>query len=117
VAQHVVTFGQQFENVSGGLFPDGATNAVYSMTNFTPRAANTLADRLRITRLAFEAGTVTLTWNAIPGRSYRIEFKDNLAALEWTLLGSTVPAPDFSATFTDSPAPLTHRFYRIRLAD
>jgi hypothetical protein len=117
VAQHVVTFGRQFDNVSSGLFPDGATNAVYSMTNFTPRAANTLADRLRITHLAFDNGTVTLTWAAIPGRTYRLEFKDDLAAPAWTLLGSTVLAPGFSATVTDTPAPFTRRFYRIRLAD
>ncbi|HXG47380.1 MAG TPA: lamin tail domain-containing protein, partial [Methylomirabilota bacterium] len=76
VAQHVVVFGPQFQNVSGGLFPDGATNTVYFMTNFTPLANNTLAKRLRVTDVAFEAGTVTLTWDAIPGRNYRIEFKD-----------------------------------------
>jgi hypothetical protein len=117
VAQHVVTFGRQFENVSSGLFPDGATNSVYSMTNFTPRAANTLADRLRITHLAFENGTVTLRWSAIPGRSYRIDFKDELAAPAWIPLGSTVLAPGFTVTVTDTPAPFTHRFYRVRLAD
>jgi hypothetical protein len=118
VAQHIVTFGRQFENVSGGLFPDGATNAIHFMTNFTPRAANTLADRLRITHLAFENGTVTLTWASIPARSYRIEFKDDLAAPAWTLLGSSaVLAPGFTTTVTDTPAPLTHRFYRVRLAD
>jgi hypothetical protein len=117
VAQHIVTFGGQFENVSGGLFPDGATNAVYSMTNFTPRAANTLADRLRITQLAFENGTVTLTWASIPARNYRIDFKDDLAAPAWTPLGSTVLAPGFTATITDTPAPFRHRFYRVRLED
>jgi hypothetical protein len=117
VAQHVVTFGRQFDNVSSGLFPDGATNAVYFMTNFTPRAANTLADRLRITHLSFENGTVTLTWNAIPGRSYRIDFKDDLAAPAWTPLAPTFVAPGFTATVMDTPAPFTRRFYRIRLAD
>jgi hypothetical protein len=118
VAQHIVVFGEQFENVSGGLFPDGATNAVYAMTNFTPRASNTLAGRLRITELTFNAGIVRLTWQAIPGRSYRIDFKDELAAPTWTPLGTTpVMAPGFTATATDTPAPLTHRFYRIRLVD
>jgi hypothetical protein len=117
VAQHVITFGQQFENVSAGLFPDGVTNTIYRMTNFTPHAANTLADKLRITHLAFENGTVTLTWSAIPGRSYRIDFKDDLAAPAWTPLGSTVFALGFTATVTDTPAPFTHRFYRVRLVD
>ncbi|HMJ64130.1 MAG TPA: lamin tail domain-containing protein, partial [Candidatus Binatia bacterium] len=38
--QSTVTFGQQIQNVSQGRWPDGDTNAMYFMTNFTPRAAN-----------------------------------------------------------------------------
>jgi hypothetical protein len=117
VAQHIVVFGPQFENVSGGLFPDGATNAVYAMTNFTPRASNTLAERLRFTAVTFNAGTVRLTWQATPGRSYRIEFKDELSAPIWTPIGGVLVAPGVSATATDSPAPFTHRFYRVRLVE
>jgi hypothetical protein len=38
--QSTVVFGQQIQNVSQGRWPDGDTNAVYFMTNFTPRASN-----------------------------------------------------------------------------
>jgi len=117
VAQHIVAFGEQVQNVSQGLFPDGATNAIYFMTNFTPRAANTLADRLRIRTLSFLSGTVTLNWSAIPGRSYRVEYKDALDAPIWTPLGAPVPAVENTVTLTDTPAPATHRFYRIRLVE
>ena len=37
---HGVMFGPQSQNVSQGLFPDGDTNALFFMTNWTPRAAN-----------------------------------------------------------------------------
>ena len=35
-----VTFGSQIQNVSQGRFPDGDTNTLYFMTNWTPRVAN-----------------------------------------------------------------------------
>src|SRR5204863_9756684 len=117
VAQHVVTFERQFQNVSSGLYPDGATNAVYFMTNFTPRAANTLADRLHITRLEFNGGGVVVSWAAIPGRSYRVDYKDALNAPTWTLLAAPVQALGATATVFDAPAPATRRFYRIVLLD
>ena len=58
VAQHVVVFGLQTENVSQGLFPDGHTNTFYFMMNWTPGAANTLADPLRLAAISFNDGVV-----------------------------------------------------------
>src|SRR5262249_47252830 len=41
--QSTVTFGQQFQNISQGLWPDGNTSGpVYFMTNFTPPSANVI---------------------------------------------------------------------------
>jgi hypothetical protein len=117
VAQHIVVFDRQFENVSAGLFPDGDTNAVYFMTNFTPRAANTLTDQLRITSLSLEGNEATLTWQASRGRNYRIEFKNDLSNPTWTPLDPIVVALGPIATFTDVPVPLMRRFYRVRLLD
>ena len=117
VAQHVVVFGPQTQNVSQGLYPDGNTNAYYFMTNWTPRAANTLAAPLRLKEISFNAGVVTLTWSTIPGRAYRVQFKDNLNSPAWLALGSDVPAAAESASATDSPPPNTHRFYRVLRLD
>jgi hypothetical protein len=54
--------------------------------------------------------TVTLTWDAIVGESYRIEFKNSLGDAEWQSLETV--------TATESPASVTvssegERFYRI----
>ena len=45
VQQHAITFGPQLQNVSQGFFTDGNTNTLYSMTNWTPRAANQIRSR------------------------------------------------------------------------
>jgi hypothetical protein len=113
VAQHALAFGSQFQNVSQGLFPDGDTNSLYFMTNWTPRAANTLAGPLKITSLSINAGTLTLFWDTIPAHTYQVEFKDNLDDPIWTPLGQEVSAEGTSASTTDPSPALFHRFYRI----
>jgi len=111
-------FGAQTENVSQGLFPDGNTNTHYFMTNWTPRAANTLSGPLRITELFFNGGAVTLTWSAIPGRNYRVLFKNNLDAPTWTPLpAGEVLAAGGTASINDFAPANTHRFYRVERAD
>lgn len=115
VAQHIVVFGPQIQNVSQGLFPDGHTNTFHFMTNWTPRFPNTLGEALSVTTISYESGVVTLTWGAHPGRAYRVEFKDELHAPTWTQLGDEVPALSTTASATDSPAPQTYRFYRVRV--
>jgi hypothetical protein len=115
--QSTVVFTQQVQNVSQGLFPDGDTNTVFFMTNFTPRAANTLAGPLRVMEVSFNATTVTLTWSAIPGRTYCVEYKDDLSTPEWSLLGDTVEAIGSTASANDTISPVGHRFYRIHRVD
>jgi hypothetical protein len=113
----VVTFGAQLQNVSEGRFPDGDTNAVYLMTNFTPRAANTLGGLgdVRILSATWQEGALTLTWNAIPGRAYQVEYKTGLEAPVWSLLGEPLRATSTTARALDHGLPGTQRFYRVLL--
>jgi hypothetical protein len=113
VPQHVITFGQQYLNISQGLFPDGSTN-VYYMTNWTPRFPNTLADPLRVTAINVTGAVVTITWAASPGANYRIQYKDRIEDTAWTSLGPTVFADDTAESVTDTP-PGPIRFYRVIL--
>ncbi|MDB6034265.1 MAG: hypothetical protein JWM16_4603 [Verrucomicrobiales bacterium] len=113
VAQHTISFTQQVQAVSQGLFPDGDTNTFYFMANWTPRAANTLAGPLRFSGLSFQNGSVHLTWGTIPGRTYRVLYKDELANSSWLPLGGNVPALGATATASDSLPAGAHRFYRI----
>jgi len=115
--QHTVLFGPQFENVSQGLFPDGAIDSIHFMTNWTPRAANRLGlpPAPRITAFVMESGRMTLTFSAIPGRSYHVEYKDDLSAPAWTPLGEVRTATGPSLTLRVGLGSDPQRFFRIRL--
>ena len=117
VAQHAVTFGAQTQNVSQGLFPDGNTNDVYSMTNWTPRTANTLLGPQLFRVISFTGGVTTLQCDTIPGRNYAVEFKDNLDDAAWQPLGDPHPAAGPTLTVTDNSVTGSQRFYRIKRLD
>jgi hypothetical protein len=117
--RHAVTFGIQAENVSQGWFPDGNTNEIFSMTNATPRAANTLAEPpppLRFIDVSIVSGQLALQWQAVPDRIYTLEFKENLSDQAWSVLARDIPATGNTASATDH-LNATHRLYRITVQD
>ncbi len=120
VLQHSVTFGPQLQNISQGLFPDGNTNAIHSMTNWTPRAANTLAGLIEPQLQSFNVtgDVANLESTAMPGRTYQLQFKDDLASPNW------IPAPLGAALRANGPTlimtdllngTVSNRFYRVVL--
>jgi hypothetical protein len=67
-----------------------------------------------ITQLSFSNGTPTVSWTALPGRLYRVQFKTRMEDLLWTGLGGDVTASTNSASKTDAAGGLgPQRFYRI----
>jgi hypothetical protein len=111
--QSTVVFGPQIQNVSQGLFPDGNTNTIYSMTNFTPHAANTLAGPLQVLEVAFQQGTVAISWSSVPGHHYSLQYKDDLTAAVWFPVGQDILASGPTASSSDTFLPNGHRFYRV----
>ena len=83
------------------------------MTNWTPRAANTLSGPLRITEVRLDAGVVTITWVAVPGLAYQVLYKDSLSDAEWLPLAGTITATGETAFETDGVFSVPHRFYRV----
>jgi len=63
---------------------------------------------------------INLTWSSIPGLTYRVQYKLNLADAEWTDL-MDVTAADWTTVATDSVIayedPIPQRFYRIEVQD
>ena len=118
--QHSVVFGPQSQNVSQGLFPDGNTNSVFSMPDWTPRAANrrgpATAPRVAVISMTF-GDALTMTINAIPGRSYRVEYTETLNPATWMTLGGVRIAQGESLTVTDTLAGHFSRFYRVALLE
>jgi hypothetical protein len=60
---------------------------------------------------------VKLIWDAIPDRAYRVQYKANLSATNWTdLPGDVTGSPVGIASKTDtSPGAASQRFYRVVL--
>ena len=115
-----VTFGPQFQNVSQGLFPDGDTNTLYSMTNWTPRAANQLgtpaSPELRgITLLPGDM--VSFEFPALPHRTYRVDYKDDLGMPAWTPLSTDRITGGGVIVIQDHIDGRAQRFYRVVLLE
>jgi len=115
--QHTLGFGAQFENVSQGLFPDGAVGSVHFMTNWTPRAANQLGPppSPQIVSVVNGSGSLQFTIATTPGRSYRVEYKDSLDAPAWSPLGVAARATNATLVLPVSIGPEPQRFFRIGL--
>jgi hypothetical protein len=116
--QNAVTFEAQLENVSQGLFPDGNTNSVCLFTNWTPRASNQLGPPPlpQIGAFVVQAGgTFAFQASSIPGRTYRVEYKDQLDAPTWTTWGADITATGPQIVVTDTFATAAQRFYRVML--
>ena len=115
--QHTIVFGEQCENVSQGLFPDGNTNTVYSMADWSPRAANRLGapPSPELGRLVLQTnGVIAFEAGVIAGRTYRAEFKDSLDDPSWTPL-ATLTATGTSLVIADSSGTQPERYYRVVL--
>ena len=62
-------------------------------------------------------GVVTLTLPAIVGKTYRVEYKDNLNDLPWTPLGGNRLATSTTLIVEDSLGAQPQRFYRVLVVD
>ena len=58
---------------------------------------------------------VTITWSAVAGHTYRLEFKNNWSDPQWSDLLPDVTAAGPTATTTNAPGPSTQRYYRVLL--
>jgi len=86
-----------------GAPPLSATRS-FTVTVRTPPRATITVDA---------SGHVTLGFATIPGRTYRVEYKDNLNAADWLPLGASILANGGSLTVPDDIGGNPQRFYRI----
>ena len=113
-----MTFGQQLQNVSQGFFTDGNTNALYSMTHWTPRAPNQInvpwAPSVSDIAIRFPH-TVSLSFQAPPNHAFVIQYKDDLRIPDWRPLVTNRSPIDVSTFIDDTASGVTQRFYRAIL--
>ena len=57
--------------------------------------------------------TFTLRWQTMSGRTYRVEYKNNLNAAQWTILPQVINGNGSIYTFMDTATNVPQRFYRV----
>jgi hypothetical protein len=70
---------------------------------------------LNISAVQSATNTVTISWNSIPDKTYRLQSTTNLTDAAWADLGNPIPAAGPSTSATDDIAPGAQRFYRVFL--
>ena len=60
------------------------------------------------------AGRVTISWLAVAGVNYQVQFSTNLAAGGWLPVGNFL-ATGTNAALDDVSPPAPQRFYRVRI--
>jgi hypothetical protein len=101
---------------SGDFDGDGETAGEEFRAGTDPTNA---ASILRVMTLTVPGGGATqLFWSAVPGKIYRVQFKDDIGNAGWTALDGDVTAVGTTATKTDTTASGNgHRYYRVALVD
>ncbi|MDB6110566.1 MAG: N-acetylmuramoyl-L-alanine amidase [Pedosphaera sp.] len=122
--------GASVDSVSGvfSWTPDasqiGTTNGVTVRVtdNGSPnlsdvRSFNIVVIAAPITASASVAGqTITLQWNSVPGKTYRVVYLDEASGTNWNTLPPDVNATGSTSTATDSMG-TSSRFYRVQLVN
>jgi Tol biopolymer transport system component len=103
-------FGDLTRDGTGDFDSDGQTDRAEFLAGTDPTNRGSVLMVTGFTALA--DGSRHLIWQSVPGKTYRVQFKDSLDA-PWTSLTGSVTASGLTAFKVDSaPAPL-HRFYRV----
>jgi uncharacterized repeat protein (TIGR01451 family) len=76
----------------------------------------TVIPRPLIAGIQVAGAVVSVTWTAVPGQSYRLQFTESLTGAEWTDLAADIVSQGAMCSAADVIGSTTQRFYRIRLA-
>jgi len=102
------------------LFTTVVTNFnPYAVTNqhLTATNAFTVVVQVRLPPVIgpvnVSSGFATLSWSAMPGQNYELQFKDDLTATNWTNVLPIITATGSTASATNSIEGVPQRFYRI----
>jgi hypothetical protein len=107
----VAYFGNLARDGTGDFDGDGQTDLAEFLAGTDPTNTGSI---LRVVSLTSPAGgATTIYWSSVPGKSYRVQYKNEVDDANWTDLPGTVVASN-TASSKEDPAPSgTHRFYRV----
>jgi hypothetical protein len=79
-----------------------------------PGAAQPLVAAVPVIQsVTLSEGRAVITWSALAGSSYRLQYKDDLASVKWADARPDVTATGDTATATDFIGSAPQRFYRV----
>ena len=82
------------------------------------RANTVTTPPIRVTVLSVMDSSVTLSWNTVAGRTYRVQYKSDLSEPSWTDLAGDITADATTATKVDgSVNGARQRYYLIRILE
>jgi hypothetical protein len=67
-----------------------------------------------ITTFSVTNGVATVTWSSVPGRTYRLQYKNSIDETGWHDAGDVV-ATSTTTSATNNVSGLPQRFYRVIL--
>jgi hypothetical protein len=73
------------------------------------------ADPPLILSVRLTNGVTTVTWSSVPGHTYRLEYKDSLAASDWDFVLPSIAASGSATSATNAVGDKAQRFYRVTL--
>jgi|GEM_PF-1268076 len=107
----VAFFNDLARDGNGDLDQDGQSDRAEFLSGTDPTNSGSVFRVMTVTPLS--ATTATVFWNASPGRTYEVQYKD-IVTEGWTSLSGAVTATSATAFKVDDHAPLeTQRFYRV----
>jgi hypothetical protein len=110
-------FTNQMDNISEGRYPDG-TGPIFTLPTPTPRGANSnpgSSEPPEILQITYDAGAVTVTVATVAGRTYRLEYKNELSDPMWIPIVPNQTASGLVTTFLDNAGGASQRFYQAVL--
>lgn len=110
-----VVYGPQEADVSLGLLPDGFGGVALPLPRASPGVANVEVHPgvLRIEAVVVGANGVQINWMGEAGVHYRLESKDDLLAVTWTVVAERTGGAGPQFLLDPGPGGRTQRFYRL----
>jgi hypothetical protein len=105
-------FGNLLRDGSGDFDGDGLTDRQEYIAGTDPASS---ADYLRIEALTVSAGASTLSFEAVSGRTYQVEYTSDLSAGAWQVLSEQTASTTGRVQVSDSAPHAGARFYRIKV--
>jgi hypothetical protein len=109
----VAYFGDLSRDGKGDYDGDGMTDGQEFLAGTDPTNSGSILQVFTVAPIS--GGATTVFWKSVPGKSYHVQYKDNLNDPDWTELPGTVITGATTASVVDANPTSSHRFYRVVL--